>query len=644
MQPSRFALLEQVNQPEDLRRLAERQLPALAQELRAFILDSVSKTGGHLSSNLGSVELSIALHYCYNTPHDRLIWDVGHQSYPHKILTGRREAMSGLRKLNGLSGFPKRSESPYDAFGTAHSSTSISAALGMALAARESGMHQGESRRRHVAVIGDGALSGGMAFEAMNHGGATRDLDVLVILNDNEMSISPPVGALSHYLTRLLLGRFYGSAKALSEGLLRRSPRLLALTRRLEEHVKGMLTPSTMFEEFGFNYVGPIDGHDLDMLTHTLQRLRQRPGLKFLHVVTKKGQGYRPAEKDPILYHGPSPFNLEVGIIASTAKKPAPPTYTQVFGQWICDMAALDDRLIAITPAMREGSGLVEFEERFPGRYVDVGIAEQHAVTLAAGLACEGMKPVVAIYSTFLQRGYDQLIHDVALQNLPVTFAIDRAGLVGADGATHAGSYDIAYLRCLPNMSLLAPSDEDECRQMLYSAFLHEGPAAVRYPRGRGPGVAVRRDLSALAWGKAQIRRAGRGVVLLAFGSMLAPALEAAASLNASVVNMRFVKPLDLTLLRQMANTHEAIVTIEEGSRSGGAGAAVVEALSDMGLVKPIRIMGLPDRFIDQGEVPALLASCGLDAKGIQAQVRQWFSHYLEGVEAEEDTKALFRV
>ncbi|NDG34354.1 MAG: 1-deoxy-D-xylulose-5-phosphate synthase [Betaproteobacteria bacterium] len=637
MQPSRFALLERVNQPEDLRRLAEDQLPALAQELRAFILDSVSKTGGHLSSNLGSVELSVALHYCYNTPYDRLIWDVGHQSYPHKILTGRREAMSTLRQLNGLSGFPKRSESPYDAFGTAHSSTSISAALGMALAARESGQHQGESRRRHVAVIGDGALSGGMAFEAMNHGGATRDLDVLVILNDNEMSISPPVGALSHYLTRLLLGRFYGTAKALSERLLKHLPGLLALSRRLEEHVKGMLTPSTLFEEFGFNYVGPIDGHDLSMLIQTLGKLRQRPGLKFLHVVTKKGQGYRPAEKDPILYHGPSPFKPEVGIIASTAQKPAPPTYTQVFGQWICDMAALDPRLVAITPAMREGSGLVEFESRFPSRYVDVGIAEQHAITLAAGLACEGMKPVVAIYSTFLQRGYDQLIHDVALQNLPVTFAIDRAGLVGADGATHAGAYDIAYLRCLPNMSLLAPSDEDECRQMLYSAFLHEGPAAVRYPRGRGPGVAVRRDLSALPWGKAQIRRAGKGVVLLAFGSMLAPALVAAEALNASVVNMRFIKPLDSVLLRQMANTHEAMVTIEEGSRSAGAGAAVAEALSEMGLVKPIRMMGLPDRFIDQGDVSALLASCGLDAKGIQEQVKQWFAPYLKTIEVETE-------
>ena len=637
-------LLEGIEAPDELRQLAEHQLPALADELRAFVLQSVAHTGGHLSSNLGSVELSIALHYCYNTPYDRLIWDVGHQSYPHKILTGRREAMSSLRKLDGLSGFPKRSESPYDAFGTAHSSTSISAALGMALAARENGQHQGDNRRRHIAVIGDGALSGGMAFEAMNHGGGTRDLDVLVILNDNEMSISPPVGALSHYLTRLLLGRFYGSAKALSEGMFKRSPRLLALSRKLEEHVKGMLTPSTLFEEFGFNYVGPIDGHDLAMLTHTLKRLRQRPGLKFLHVVTQKGHGYRPAEKDPILYHGPSAFKLEQGIIKSAPTKVHAPTYTQVFGQWICDMAALDPRLVAITPAMREGSGLVEFEERFPSRYVDVGIAEQHAVTLAAGLACEGMKPVVAIYSTFLQRGYDQVIHDVALQNLPVCFAIDRAGLVGADGATHAGSYDIAFLRCLPNMSLLAPSDEDECRQMLYTAFLHDGPVAVRYPRGRGPGVTLRRDLSALAWGKAQIRRAGKGVVILAFGSMLAPALEAAESLNASVVNMRFIKPLDVALLRQMANTHDAIVTIEEGSRSGGAGAAVAEALSDMGLVKPIRMMGLPDRFIDQGEVPALLAACGLDAQGIRAQIQTWFAPYLEVMEAPITSESLLRV
>jgi 1-deoxy-D-xylulose-5-phosphate synthase len=426
--------------------------------------------------------------------------------------------------------------------------------------------------------------------------------------------------------------------------MFKRSPRLLALSRKLEEHVKGMLTPSTLFEEFGFNYVGPIDGHDLAMLTHTLKRLRQRPGLKFLHVVTQKGHGYRPAEKDPILYHGPSAFKPEQGIIQSASGKVLAPTYTQVFGQWICDMAALDPRLVAITPAMREGSGLVEFEERFPSRYVDVGIAEQHAVTLAAGLACEGMKPVVAIYSTFLQRGYDQVIHDVALQNLPVCFAIDRAGLVGADGATHAGSYDIAFLRCLPNMSLLAPSDEDECRQMLYTAFLHDGPVAVRYPRGRGPGVKLRRDLSALAWGKAQIRRAGKGVVILAFGSMLAPALEAAELLNASVVNMRFIKPLDVALLRQMANTHDAIVTIEEGSRSGGAGAAVAEALSDMGLVKPIRMMGLPDRFIDQGEVPALLAACGLDAQGIRAQVQTWFAPYLEGMQAPLTSEALLKV
>lgn len=629
-----FDLLNRVNVPEDLRCLGEHQLPALADQLRAFVLESVARTGGHLSSNLGSVELSIALHYCYQTPCDRLIWDVGHQSYPHKILTGRREAMAGLRQLHGLSGFPKRSESPYDAFGTAHSSTSISAALGMALAAREQGQHQGDARRRHIAVIGDGALSGGMAFEALNHGGGTRDLDVLVVLNDNEMSISPPVGALSHYLTRLLLGRFYGTAKAMTEGLLKHSPRLLSLARRIEEHAKGMLTPGTLFEEFGFNYVGPVDGHDLPMLVHTFRRLRQRPGLKFLHVVTQKGRGYRPAEIDPILYHGPSAFKPELGIL--TAKPPAlspqtppAPTYTQVFGQWICDMAALDPRLVAITPAMREGSGLVEFEARFPSRYVDVGIAEQHAVTLAAGLACEGMKPVVAIYSTFLQRGYDQLIHDVALQNLPVTFAIDRAGLVGADGASHAGAFDIAYMRCLPNVSLLAPSDEDECRQMLYTAYLHDGPVAVRYPRGRGPGVAVRRDLCAIPWGKAQIKRAGRGVVLLAFGSMLAPALKAGEALDASVVNMRFIKPLDIALLRQMALSHEAIVTVEEGSRSGGAGAAVVEALSDMGLVKPVRMLGLPDQFLDQGDVPKLLASCGLDAEGIRTKVQAWFGQFL---------------
>ncbi|NDH42582.1 MAG: 1-deoxy-D-xylulose-5-phosphate synthase [Betaproteobacteria bacterium] len=628
-------LLESIDSPMALRQLRRAQLPALAEALRAFVLESVSQTGGHLAANLGTVELAIALHYVFDTPKDRLVWDVGHQAYPHKILTGRRKAMSSLKQWGGLSGFPKRSESEYDTFGTGHSSTSISAALGMALASRAKGEHRGPQRRRHVAVIGDGAMSAGMAFEALNNAGVHQDLDLLVILNDNDMSISPAVGALNRYLARLLSGGFYARAKDMGKAMLSRMPEVLDFARRVEEHAKGLVIPGTLFEEFGFNYVGPIDGHDLDSLVPTLQNMRQLRGPQFLHIVTRKGKGYELAERDPVLYHGPGKFDPDLGIVPSAKK--AKPSYTQIFSAWICDQACLDSRLVAITPAMREGSGLVEFEKRFPERYFDVGIAEQHAITLAAGLACEGMKPVVAIYSTFLQRGYDQLIHDVALQNLPVTFAIDRAGLVGADGATHAGAYDIAYLRCLPNMSLLAPSDEDECRQMLYSAFLHEGPAAVRYPRGRGPGVAVRRDLSALPWGKAQIRRAGKGVVLLAFGSMLAPALVAAEALNASVVNMRFIKPLDSVLLRQMANTHEAMVTIEEGSRSAGAGAAVAEALSEMGLVKPIRMMGLPDRFIDQGDVSALLASCGLDAKGIQEQVKQWFAPYLKTIEVETE-------
>ena len=629
-------MLESIHSPEDLRKLQRSDLPRLAADVRQCVLDNVSQTGGHLSSNLGTVELTVALHYVFNTPEDRIVWDVGHQTYPHKILTGRRERMPTLRQLGGLSGFPRRDESEYDTFGTAHSSTSISAALGMAIAARQ----KGESRHA-VAVIGDGAMTAGMAFEAMNNAGI-EDCKLLVILNDNDMSISPPVGALNRYLAQLMSGRFYSTAKNMGKNVLKSAPPLFELAKRFEQHAKGMVVPATMFEQFGFNYIGPIDGHDLDSLIPTLENIKQLKGPQFLHVITKKGQGYKLAEDDPVNYHGPGKFDPKVGLVpAATTPKPA---FMHIFGQWLCDMAAADQRLVGITPAMREGSGMVEFHKRFPDRYYDVGIAEQHAVTFAAGLACEGLKPVVAIYSTFLQRGYDQLIHDVALQNLPVVFALDRAGLVGADGATHAGAYDIAYLRCLPNMSLLAPSDEDECRQMLYTAFLYDGPVAVRYPRGRGPGVSVRRDLSALAWGKAQIKRAGKGVVLLAFGSMLAPALEAAESLNASVVNMRFIKPLDVALLRQMANTHDAIVTIEEGSRSGGAGAAVAEALSEMGLVKPLRMMGLPDRFIDHGEVPALLAACGLDAKGIRAQVQTWFAPYLESTEVPLDNEALLRV
>jgi len=632
-----YPLLEQIDAPDDLRGLAPGELPELAAELRNFVLRSVASTGGHLSSNLGTVELAIALHYVYDTPRDRLIWDVGHQSYPHKILTGRRHQMAQLRQLDGLSGFPRRCESSYDAFGTAHSSTSISAALGMAIASRELGGADRDNRRRHVAVIGDGALSGGMAFEAMNHAGVTRDIDLLVILNDNEMSISPPVGALSHYLTRLLLGRFYGTAKALTQRLLAPFPRLLRVVTRLEGHAKGMLTPGTLFEELGFDYLGPVDGHELPVLLETLSKLRARHGLRLLHVVTRKGKGYAPAEKDPILYHGPSRFDPATGIVtaapgahapaaAAASGRPARPSYTQVFSEWICDMAALDRRLVAITPAMREGSGLVEFEQRFASRYFDVGIAEQHAVTLAAGMACDGLKPVVAIYSTFLQRGYDQLIHDVALQNLPVTVAIDRAGLVGADGATPAGSFDLVYLRCVPNIAVLAPADEDECRQMLYTAFMHEGPAAVRYPRGTGPGVQVRRDLIQLPWGKAQVRRAGHGLALLAFGSMLTPALAAGASLDATVINMRFVKPLDRVLLRQMALAHKGIVTLEEGVRMGGAGAAVAEALSEMGLCCPLLVLGLPDHFVDQGPVASLLARLSLDAEGILRSISGWLA------------------
>ncbi|MBA3623794.1 MAG: 1-deoxy-D-xylulose-5-phosphate synthase, partial [Methylibium sp.] len=538
-----YPLLSTIEAPADLRGLSRTELKQLAGELRAHVLASVSATGGHLSSNLGTVELTIALHHVFETPRDRLVWDVGHQTYPHKILTGRRDRMPSLRQLGGISGFPRRAESEYDTFGTAHSSTSISAVLGMALAAQI----KGESRHA-VAIIGDGAMTAGMAFEALNNAGmphAGKVPDLLVVLNDNDMSISPPVGALNKYLARLMSGRFYGAAREGAKTVLKNAPPLFELARRFEEHAKGMVVPGTIFEEFGFNYVGPIDGHDLDALIPTLENLRDKPGAQFLHVVTKKGYGYKLAEADPVKYHGPTPFNPAEGI-----KKPVTPpktTFTQVFGQWLCDMAAKDPRLVGITPAMREGSGMVEFERRFPGRYFDVGIAEQHAVTFAAGLACEGLKPVVAIYSTFLQRGYDQLIHDVAIQNLPVVFALDRAGIVGADGATHAGAYDIAYLRCIPNCSLIAPADENECRQALTAAFEQNHPVAVRYPRGAGAGAAAQNDLTALPWGKGEVRReAGRGgrrIAILAFGTLLYPALAAAEKLDASVANMRFVKP-----------------------------------------------------------------------------------------------------
>lgn len=608
-------LLNTINDPADLRRLSRHQLKPLAEELRGFLLDSVSKTGGHLSSNLGTVELTIALHYVFNTPEDRVVWDVGHQTYPHKILTGRRERMDTLRQQEGISGFPRRIESQYDTFGTAHSSTSISAALGMALAARTQG-----SDRHAIAVIGDGAMTAGMAFEALNNAGVHEDVKLLVILNDNDMSISPPVGALNRYLARLMSGKFYARARDVGKSVL--PGPVLELAKRLEEHAKGMVVPATMFEEFGFNYIGPIDGHDLDSLVPTLQNLKHLKGPQFLHVVTKKGQGYKLAEADPVLYHGPGKFNPSEGIKPSAGGKL---TYTKVFGDWLCDMAAADDKLVGITPAMREGSGMVDFEKKFPNRYYDVGIAEQHAVTFAAGMACEGMKPVVAIYSTFLQRAYDQLIHDVALQNLDVTFALDRAGLVGADGATHAGNYDLAFLRCIPNMVVMAASDENECRKMLSTAYQYPGPASVRYPRGAGIGAAVGKTLETLPLGRGEIRRQGKDVAILAFGSLLAPALGAGDKLNATVANMRFIKPLDVELVKQLAASHDALVTVEEGCIMGGAGAAVSEALAAAGINKPILHLGLPDRFIDHGDAAQLLAQCGLDASGIVDSITQRF-------------------
>jgi 1-deoxy-D-xylulose-5-phosphate synthase len=614
-------LLKTIHSPADLRLLAPGQLKPLAQELRAFVLDSVSKTGGHLSSNLGTVELTIALHYVFNTPDDRIVWDVGHQTYPHKILTGRREAMATLRQYGGISGFPRRSESEYDTFGTAHSSTSISAALGMAVASRNKGEHQ----RQHIAVIGDGAMSAGMAFEAMNNAGVTHDINMLVILNDNEMSISPPVGALHRYLTKLMSGNFYAAARSAADKLLKPLPPLHEFAKRFEEHTKGMLGPGTIFEEFGFNYLGPIDGHDLDTLTSTLRNIKQRGGLQFLHVVTKKGAGYKLAEADPVLYHGPGKFDPAQGIV-----KPSTPgkiTYTQVFGDWVCDMAAHDTRLVAITPAMREGSGLVKFEQHYPQRYFDVGIAEQHAITFAAGLACEGLKPVVAIYSTFLQRGYDQLIHDVALQDLDVTLALDRAGIVGADGATHMGAFDIAFLRCLPNVAVLTPADENECRQLLTTAYQHEGTAAVRYPRGSGPGTPLQSGLATLPWGKGEIRRQGKKLALLAFGTVLQAALQAGEVLGATVANMRFVKPLDTDLLTQLAQSHDYLVTIEEGVVMGGAGSAVLEYLSQAGLNTPVLTLGLPDEFVDHGDQALLMKQLGLDAAGIQAAIEAKWVH-----------------
>ncbi|TSE27201.1 1-deoxy-D-xylulose-5-phosphate synthase [Tepidimonas sediminis] len=614
-------LLHTIDDPADLRRLPRAQLRPLADELREFIVQSVARTGGHFSSNLGTVELTIAVHYVFDTPHDRLVWDVGHQTYAHKILTGRRERMATLRQLGGLSGFPVRSESEYDAFGTAHSSTSISAALGMAVAAHAKG-----ERRRAIAIIGDGAMTAGMAFEALNNAGVTK-LPLLVILNDNDMSISPPVGALNRYLAQLMSGRFYAAAKQVGKQVLSVAPPLLELARRFEEHAKGMVVPATLFEKFGFNYIGPIDGHDLDALIPTLDNIRRLlddgAGPQFLHVVTKKGQGYKLAEADPVTYHGPGKFDPKVGIVPPA--QPPKPTFSQVFGRWLCDMAERDRRLVGITPAMREGSGMVEFHQRFPDRYHDVGIAEQHAVTFAAGLACEGMKPVVAIYSTFLQRAYDQAIHDVALQNLPVVFALDRAGIVGADGPTHCGAYDIAFLRCVPNMAVACPADETECYQLLTTAFERDHPVAVRYPRGAGIGAPIPSGLQALPYGRGQLRRQGRGVAILAFGTLLYLALEAAEALDATVANMRWAKPLDRELVLELAAAHEALVTLEEGSVAGGAGSAVMELLAAEGIVKPVLQLGLPDRFVEHGDPAALLARLGLDAAGIERRVRERF-------------------
>jgi len=619
------SLLASIQSPADLRRLSRTELKQLAVELREHVLSNVSATGGHLSSNLGTVELTIALHYVFNTPHDRLVWDVGHQTYPHKILTGRRDRMPSLRQLGGISGFPRRDESEYDSFGTAHSSTSISAALGMALAAKIKG-----EDRKSVAIIGDGAMTAGMAFEALNNGGVAG-ADMLVVLNDNDMSISPPVGALNRYFARLISGSFYSAAREGAKSVLKNAPPLLELARRFEEHAKGMVVQGTMFEEFGFNYVGPIDGHDLDAMIPMLENLRGRKGPQFLHVVTKKGYGYQLAEADPIKYHGPTPFNPAEGLKKSSSGKT---TFTQVFGSWLCDMAAQDARLVGITPAMREGSGMVEFEQRFPERYFDVGIAEQHAVTFAAGLACEGLKPVVAIYSTFLQRGYDQLIHDVAIQNLPVVFALDRAGVVGADGATHNGSFDIAFIRCIPNCSLIAPADENECRKALTSAFEQSHPVAVRYPRGAGAGVAIEPGLAPLPWGCGELRReagpAGRRIAILAFGPLLYAALAAADKLDATVANMRFIKPLDTELLLRLARTHEALVTVEEGCLSGGAGSAVLEALQAAGVNVPVLTLGLPDQFLEHGDPAKLMAMQGLDAAGIEQSILKRFGARLD--------------
>jgi len=612
-----FPLLNSIHSAADVRALKPEQLNILAKELRDFLILTVAKTGGHLSSGLGTVELTIALHHVFNTPEDRIVWDVGHQSYPHKILTGRKDLMPTLRQKNGIAGFPKRSESPYDTFGVGHSSTSISAALGMAIAAQKQ-----KSNRKVVAVIGDGAMTAGMAFEALNHAGSL-DANVLVILNDNDMSISPNVGGLSNHLARILSGRLYSTVKEGSKKVLSKMPTMWALAQRAEEHVKGMVIPGTLFEELGFNYIGPIDGHDLDTLVATLQNLKHLKGPQFLHVVTKKGKGYPPAENNPCFYHGVSSFDPHSGVIPKSAQSTVPsPTYTEVFSQWICDMAAQDPSLMGITPAMREGSGLVQFSEQFPDRYFDVGIAEQHSVTLAAGMACDGLKPVVAIYSTFLQRAYDQLIHDVALQNLPVLFAIDRAGLVGPDGPTHAGSFDLSYMRCIPNMVIMAPADENECRQMLSTGFHFPGPAAVRYPRGKGPGVAVDTQAPLLPVGEGVQIRAGKHIAILAFGSMVSTCLPVADELDATLVNMRFIKPLDEKLVLRLASDHRIFITVEENAVAGGAGSGINEILSRHQLNIPVLNLGIPDHFYEQGTREECLADCGLNSSGIIRSIR----------------------
>jgi len=614
--PDTYPLLAKIDSPTDLRRLQPAQLVPLAAELREFLIQTVSQMGGHFAAGLGTVELTVALHYVFDTPHDRLVWDVGHQAYPHKVLTGRRDRLQTIKLKDGLAPFPSRNESEYDTFGVGHSSTSISAAIGMALGAARSGV-----KRRVVAVIGDGAMSAGQAFEALNHAGAL-DANILVILNDNDMSISENVGALSNYFARILSGKTYAALREGGKKILRRMPTVWELARRSEEHMKGMVLPGTLFEEMGFNYFGPIDGHDMDALVKTLRNLRDLDGPQLLHVVTRKGKGYAPAEADPIKWHGPGPFDPEAGTIFKD--KSTGPAYTQVFGQWLCDMAERDPRIIGITPAMREGSGLVEFSRRFPDRYFDVAIAEQHAVTLGAGFACEGARPVVAIYSTFLQRAYDQLIHDVALQQLPVTFAVDRAGLVGGDGATHQGAFDLSFLRCVPGMVVMAPADENECRQMLYTAVTHEGPAAVRYPRGQGPGVKIEAEMKALPIGRAEIRREGRsGLLLLAFGTMVAPCVAIAERLDATLVNMRFVKPLDEETVCRLASSHSCTVTLEENVIAGGAGSAVGECLAAHGIERSLHHVGIPDRFIEHGSREDCLRMAGLDAPGVERAIAE---------------------